>query len=43
MLERDKNFIDPEEDAEETTTLGYDTEDDAPNDEELPPKDENEN
>lgn len=40
MLEQDKNFVDPEDEVEEAT-MGYDTEDDEPRDDEPPPKDEN--
>ena len=35
MSDRDKNFVDPEDDVEEAA-LSFDTEDDEP-----PPKDEN--
>ena len=39
MLDQDRNFVDPEEDMEEGTA-GFPTEDDAPNDDEPPPKDQ---
>lgn len=39
MLDQDRSFVDPEEDMEDAST-GFATEDDAPNDDEPPPKDE---
>ena len=42
MPDPDKKFLDTEDEAKEKTSYGYNTEDDAPRDDEPPPKDQGE-